>query len=408
MSKLLVAQSGGPTAAINATLAGVLDAAANNPQIDGILGGINGIEGVLKENFLDLTELSNNREKVRILWQTPAAALGSCRWKLKSEEEDAESYKVFVSIMKKYDIGYFVYIGGNDSMDTVDKLSAYCRKNGVENLCIIGAPKTIDNDLMGTDHCPGFGSAAKYIATTIAEIERDCHVYTTKAVTVVEIMGRNAGWLTAASALSRIHGAKGPDMIYLCERPFVLEECISKIRRLFEKQDAVLIAISEGVKDDSGHYISEVLQPADADAFGHVQIAGVATVLADQIKKELGCKTRAIAFNLMQRASASLASKRDVLESYQLGSMAAKAAIAGQSGKMTALRRLQTKDYAVEYELVDVSMVSNREKKVPLRMIAPSGDDVTQEMMDYLLPLIQGLPDISYADGLPLHLSLYE
>lgn len=408
MSKLLIAQSGGPTAAINATLAGILDAASNNPRVDRILGGINGIEGVLQEHFMDLTDLAVDREQLKILWQTPAAALGSCRWKLKSVEEDESSYEKFVQIMRKHDISYFIYIGGNDSMDTVDKLAAYCKSKQIEDFYIIGAPKTIDNDLVGTDHCPGFGSAAKYIATTMAELERDCHVYTTKTVTVVEIMGRNAGWLTAASSLSRIHGAKGPDLIYLCERPFDLENCAKRVEELLKEQDSVLIALSEGVKDKNGQYISGSLAPQGVDAFGHVQVAGAALVTADYLKNRLGCKTRAVAFNLMQRASACLASKKDLEESFQLGSVAAKAVIGGESGKMASIKRLDKEKYTVCYELVDVSEVSNREKKVPLDMITESGDDVTQEMVDYLLPLIQGEPRILYENGLPLHIHLYD
>ena len=239
MRNLLVAQSGGPTAAINATLAGVFQGAIGSDKVDHIYGAVNGIQGVLEERFVDLRELLSNTQDQELLSQTPAAALGSCRVKLKDPAKDPSDYEKIISVFRKHEIHYFIYIGGNDSMDTVDKLSAYVRAHGIEDIQVVGAPKTIDNDLMGTDHCPGFGSAAKYIATTFSELERDCHVYNVKAVTIVEVMGRNAGWLTAASALSRLNGGEGPALIYLCETAFDTEQFLKDVQEQLKVRDSV-------------------------------------------------------------------------------------------------------------------------------------------------------------------------
>ena len=249
MRNLLVAQSGGPTSAINATIAGVIMEAPASDQVDTIYGAVNGIKGVLEERFVNLSEKVPGEDELEILCQTPAAALGSCRVKLKNPEEDDSQFQEIIRIFRKHGIAYFIYAGGNDSMDTVDKLAAYCKEHEIEDIHVMGAPKTIDNDLVGTDHCPGFGSAAKYIATTFSELERDCHVYDTKAVTIVEVMGRNAGWLTAASALARNNGAEGPSLIYLCEPAFSVESFLADVKGKLEKQDSVLVAISEGIKD---------------------------------------------------------------------------------------------------------------------------------------------------------------
>lgn len=260
MRNLLVAQSGGPTSAINATIAGVIMEAHASDQVDTIYGAVNGIKGVLEERFVNLSEKVPGEDELEILCQTPAAALGSCRVKLKNPEEDDSQFQEIIRIFRKHGIAYFIYAGGNDSMDTVDKLAAYCKEHEIEDIHVMGAPKTIDNDLVGTDHCPGFGSAAKYIATTFSELERDCHVYDTKAVTIVEVMGRNAGWLTAASALARNNGAEGPSLIYLCEPAFSVESFLADVKGKLEKQDSVLVAISEGIKDKDGVYISEQVQ----------------------------------------------------------------------------------------------------------------------------------------------------
>ena len=407
MKNLLVAQSGGPTAAINATVAGVIAAAMSSREVDGIWGAVNGIKGVLEERFVDLRNKITGTNELDILCQTPAAALGSCRFKLKSSEEDSSQLEEIIRIFRKNGIAYFIYAGGNDSMDTVDKLSAYCRENHIDDIMIVGAPKTIDNDLVGTDHCPGFGSAAKYIGTTFAELERDCHVYDTKAVTIVEVMGRNAGWLTAASALARNNGGKGPNLIYLCEPAFSIETFIEDVKKELEDNDSVLVAISEGIKDKDGVYISESVQSGAVDTFGHSYIAGSARVLEDVVRREIGCKVRSIELNLMQRCAAHIASATDIQESLMLGMTACQLALEGKSGLMAAVERISDKPYQVRFTGIPVSQVSNQEKKVPADYINEAGNDVTEKMMDYLKPLIQGESHVVYENGIPKHLALY-
>ena len=407
MKNLLVAQSGGPTAAINATVAGVIAAAMSSREVDGIWGAVNGIKGVLEERFVDLRNKITGTNELDILCQTPAAALGSCRFKLKSSEEDSSQLEEIIRIFRKNGIAYFIYAGGHDSMDTVDKLSAYCRENHIDDIMIVGAPKTIDNDLVGTDHCPGFGSAAKYIGTTFAELERDCHVYDTKAVTIVEVMGRNAGWLTAASALARNNGGKGPNLIYLCEPAFSVETFVEDVKNELRDNDSVLVAISEGIKDKNGVYISESVQSGAVDTFGHSYIAGSARVLEDAVRREIGCKVRSIELNLMQRCAAHIASATDIQESRMLGMTACQLALEGKSGLMAAVERISDKPYQVRFTGIPVSQVSNQEKKVPADYINEAGNDVTEKMMDYLKPLIQGEAHVVYENGIPKHLELY-
>ncbi|MBQ7774832.1 MAG: 6-phosphofructokinase [Lachnospiraceae bacterium] len=407
MKNLLVAQSGGPTAAFNATVAGVIMAAVTSGKVDGIWGAVNGIKGVLEERFVDLRQKIDSTGDLDILCQTPAAALGSCRFKLKNMAEDTSQYEEIIRIFRKHEIAYFIYIGGNDSMDTVDKLSAYCEQNSVKDIRIIGAPKTIDNDLVGTDHCPGFGSAAKYIATTFSELERDCSVYDMKAVTIVEVMGRNAGWLTAASALARVNGGKGPNLIYLCEPVFSVKKFIEDIRKQLESCNSILVAVSEGIKDEDGMYISESVQSGVVDTFGHSYIAGSAKVLEDVVRNEIGCKVRSIELNLMQRCAAHIASVTDIHESKMLGMTACQLALAGENGLMAAIERCSNEPYQVKFKGISVCEVSNREKKVPKEFINESGNDVTKEMMEYLYPLIQGEMPIVCENGIPKHIELY-
>ena len=406
MRNLLVAQSGGPTAAINATVAGVVSCAVLSGKVDHIYGAVNGIEGVLAEKFLDLGKKLDSAEKISLLMQTPAAALGSCRYKLPEDLSDPV-YPLLFQKMEEKNIGYFFYIGGNDSMDTVNKLSKYCKENGVEDVFVVGAPKTIDNDLVGTDHCPGFGSAAKYLAATFAELERDCHVYEKKAVTIVEVMGRNAGWLTAASALSRVNGGEGPNLIYLCEPAFDTEQFLKDVQEKLEQKDSVLVAISEGIHDSEGRYVSEQVQSDAQDQFGHSYIAGSAKVLEELVRDRIGCKVRSIELNLMQRCAAHLASATDLEESRMLGMKACQCALEKQGGQMASIRRISADPYRVEYTSVPVSEVANKEKKVPLPWITEDGHDVTEEMMAYLRPLILGEPAMQYENGIPVHIELY-
>ena len=407
MRNLLVAQSGGPTSAINATIAGVIMEAHASDQVDTIYGAVNGIKGVLEERFVNLSEKVPGEDELEILCQTPAAALGSCRVKLKNPAEDDSQFQEVIRIFRKHEIMYFIYAGGNDSMDTVDKLAAYCKEHKIEDIHVMGAPKTIDNDLVGTDHCPGFGSAAKYIATTFSELERDCHVYDTKAVTIVEVMGRNAGWLTAASALARNNGAAGPSLIYLCEPAFSVESFLDDVKKKLEQQDSVLVAISEGIKDKNGVYISEQVQSGAVDNFGHSYIAGSARVLEDIVRREIGCKVRSIELNLMQRCASHIASKTDIQESKMLGMTACRCALQGKSGLMASVERLSSYPYQVRYTAIPVCEVSNQEKKVPGDYINEAGNDVTEKMMEYLKPLIHGETEVIYENGIPKHLYLY-
>ncbi len=407
MGKLLIAQSGGPTSAINATVAGVLSVALSSDKVDMVLGAENGIQGVLEERFINLTDKIEGTNDIALLCQTPAAALGSCRLKLKDLDKDKAQFEKIIEVFRKNDIKYFVYIGGNDSMDTVDKLSFYCKQQGLEDVTVVGTPKTIDNDLVGTDHCPGFGSAAKFIGTTMAELERDCHSYALKAVTIVEIMGRNAGWLTAASALSRVNGGPGPDFIYLCETAFDIDKFIVDVKKKLETQDAVMVAISEGIKDKDGKYISECVQSGYKDAFGHSQIAGAGGVLESIVRDKIGCKVRSIEFSLIQRCAGHIASATDVEESKMLGMKACQCALDGQNGMMSSIERISSNPYKVKFTAVPVNEVSNKEKKVPRSFINEEANDITDEMMEYLLPLIQGEPNVSYKNGIPEHIKLY-
>lgn len=388
MNNLLVAQSGGPTSAINATLAGVIAQAMIQDDIDEILGGLNGIEGILQERIMNLREVIKNTSDLDRLTHTPASALGSCRFKLNNPETDESQYQKLIEIFKKYKITYFIYIGGNDSMDTVDKLSHYCEMNNIDGVQIIGAPKTIDNDLVELDHCPGFPSAAQYIATTFAELERDVSVYDSFGVTVVEIMGRNAGWLTASSALARKTGGRGPDFIYLCEKPFSTQQFLQDLKSLSHENRNLLVAVSEGLKDENGTYISETSASDVVDVFGHKDIAGTGKVLEQLIRNEIGCKVRSLELNLMQRCASHLTSQTDLEESRMLGAKAVQCALAKKSGLMVTLVRKQNNPYEITFASVPVSKVANLEKTVPMDWITDNGYDVTSEMMDYLSPLV--------------------
>lgn len=402
----IVGQSGGPTAVINASLYGVVYEALNREDVIGtIYGMINGIEGFLNENMMDMKPFEVNGE-LELIKTTPGSYLGSCRYKLPEDLTDAVYPQLFEKF-EKYNIGYFFYIGGNDSMDTVDKLSKYLSDKGITDITVVGAPKTIDNDLCGTDHCPGFGSAAKYIGTTFAELERDCHVYTTKAVTIVEVMGRDAGWLTAASCLARANGAKGPDFIYLCEVPFSIDTFLKDVKAKLEEQDAVIIAVSEGVKNKDGRYISEEVQSSAVDSFGHSYIAGAAKVLEDAVRNEIGCKVRSIELNLMQRCAAHLASATDIQESRMLGKAACQYALEGAGGMMAAVIRTSDKPYATEFKALPVCDIANAIKSVPADYINNAGNDVTEKMVDYLTPLIQGEMNTVYENGIPKYIYLY-
>ena len=406
MKNMLVAQSGGPSAAINATITGVIDAGIASDQVGHVYGARNGIKGVLNENFVNLDEVCDTKEKRDLLSVTPAAALGSCRWKLKDPKENAEEFEEIIRILRKNNIGYFVYTGGNDSMDTVYKLSIYCKVNNIDDIKVMGAPKTIDNDLGETDHCPGFGSAAKFIATAFTEIACDCFVYDVPSVTIVEVMGRNAGWLTASSALARTEERRVPQLIYLCEKVFDEEKFIEDVNKALEKENNIIVAVSEGVKDATGHYVGEETKSGKEDAFGHKYLSGIGKYLEGLVGNRIGCKVRSVELNILQRCAGYMLSETDIIESRNLGAFAAVSAIRGESGKMSALKRICDDPYQVEIELADLSKIANFEKKVPMEWINEEGNDIKDDLLTYLKPLIQGEVQIPYENGVPRHFIL--
>lgn len=402
----VVGQSGGPTAAINATLAGVIRGAFDaNKQgiIDTIYGMRNGIEGFLAENLVNLTELFTDENDISMLELTPAAALGSCRKKMKSPEDDPETYEKIFEVFKKYNIRYFFYIGGNDSMDTVLKLSRYAADHDYE-MRVIGVPKTVDNDLMVTDHTPGFGSAAKYVAVSMKEILRDVSVYTTKAVTIVEIMGRDAGWLTAASGLTKLSGGVSPDLIYLPETSFDPEAFLASITEIQKDHPAVIVAVSEGIKFADGRYVGEGFGGRKIDAFGHVALSGAGKLLEELVKDRIGCKVRSIELNLPQRCAAHLASLTDINESVGVGRASVEAAVSGKTGIMMTINRSDEEAYSVYYDSADISGIANGVKGVPAKYINADGNGITDECVKYLAPLILGEVHPVYENGLPKHI----
>ncbi len=403
----VVGQSGGPTAAINATLAGVIDGYFQEKKKSGavtsLYGMRNGIEGFLKERLCNLGEIfadengDIDEEKKQLLINTPAAALGSCRNKLPKPADDPAFYENLISIFKKYDIRYFFYIGGNDSMDTVAKLSEYLRTSDYE-MHAIGIPKTIDNDLMGTDHTPGYGSAAKFIAATMQEIVRDCAVYTTKAVTIVEIMGRDAGWLTAAAGLPKL----GPDYVYLPEVAFDMDKFYADIEDAFTRHPNIVIAVSEGVRFADGRYVGEGTQTGAADAFGHKYLSGTGKALEIAVKEKFGCKVRSVELNLPQRCAAHLASQTDLDESVATGRSGIEAAISGLTGSMVSMVRSEG-DYAITYKVEPIAKIANAVRSVPRDYINEAGNNVNEKCLAYIRPLIQGEAAPKYVDGLPVH-----
>ncbi|MBR2930977.1 MAG: 6-phosphofructokinase [Clostridia bacterium] len=397
----VVGQSGGPTAAINATLAGVVRGCAEADCIKTLYGMRNGIEGFLKEDLTDLSAFFDTEEKISLLERTPAAALGSCRRRLKDHTTDKETYERILEILKKYDIRYFFYIGGNDSMDTVLKLSNYAKDNNYE-LRVVGIPKTVDNDLMVTDHTPGFGSAAKYIAVSVKEMLRDVAVYEIPAVTIVEIMGRDAGWLTAASALSSVGDGIGPDLIYLPEVDFDMDAFIADVRSALSRHPAVLVSVSEGIRTSDGEYVGA--KGSATDAFGHKQLSGAGKVLEGFVKGEIGCKVRSVELNLPQRCAAHLASLTDISESVSVGKHGVMAAISGESGVMATILRCEGENYSATYGTADIASIANGVRSVPRDYINEAGNYVTEECRAYLLPLIEGEVAPVFEQGVPKHI----
>jgi len=402
---VIVGQSGGPTAAINSSLAGVYRTAKDRGAKK-VYGMLHGIQGLMEEKYIDLSEHIRTDLDVELLKRTPAAYLGSCRYKLPDIHKDMETYEKIFAILNKLNIEALIYIGGNDSMDTIKKLSDYAILTG-SDIRFIGCPKTIDNDLALTDHTPGFGSAAKYIGTSVKEVIRDsyCLEYEKGIVSIVEIMGRNAGWLTGASILAKGEDCGGPDLIYLPEVSFDLAKFKSKVEALLKKQSSVVVAVSEGIHLKDGRYVCELGSAVDfVDAFGHRQLAGTASYLCSYIAGELGCKTRSVELSTLQRAGSHLASRVDILEAYQVGGAAVLAADEGDTGKMVVLVRHSDDPYQCGTEVKDVHKIANDEKLVPREWISKDGSYVTDDFITYVRPLIQGDVQPIMVDGIPRHL----
>ena len=405
MFNIAVAQSGGPTAAINSSLAGVFAGASVSPEIDCIYGSINGIEGIINDNIIDLKKILTSDYDIELLKKTPSTILGSCRYKLKTPDVDSSDYEKIAATFEKHNIKAFFYIGGNDSMDTVMKLDAYFKENH-KNIKIIGVPKTIDNDVMNTDHTPGFGSAAKYVATSMQEIIRDSRVYSIPSVTIVEIMGRDAGWLTASSCVLRANGEPAPHLIYLPEAEFSIEKFLDDIREKQKKYKAVIIAVSEGIKCDDEKYASTGFSSELTDAFGHKYLSGIGKYLEKVTAANIGCKVRSIELNVMQRCSSHIASLTDITEAADIGRAAVTAALNGESGKMMIFHRISNNPYRVDILSSDIKGIANMEKKFPAEWINSAGNNVTTDALNYFLPLIQGEPMIEYRNGIPVHFRL--
>ena len=400
----VIGQSGGPSSVINASAYGAIKAALDSDVITKVYGMQNGIVGLLHDDLFDLGQ--EDPEELALMKYTPSSALGSCRYKIADPDVDDTDYKIILEMFKKYDIRYFFYNGGNDSMDTCNKISKFMLKNGYEVRCM-GIPKTIDNDLAGTDHCPGFASAAKYIATSVAEVYRDCHVYDKGMITIIECMGRHAGWLTGAAALAGLTG-NGPDLVYLPEVDFDMPSFLQKVKDIYAKNKNVLVAVSEGIHDKDGKFIVEyAVADAAVDAFGHKQLGGLAAYLANECKNATGAKVRGIELSLLQRCAAHCASQTDIEESFAAGQAAANNAINGITDKMVGFAcTRENGQYQCQTKLFDLTVVANAEKKVPREWINEEGDNVNEKFIEYALPLIQGQTQLTYVNGLPRFVNL--
>ncbi len=389
-------QSGGPTAVINASAQGVIETALKTGCITKVYGASHGIKGVLDDELFDMS-LEDPKE-ISMLKYTPSSALGSCRYKLKDPDTDTTEYERILEIFRKYDVRYFFYNGGNDSMDTCNKISKYMQKVGYE--CrVIGVPKTIDNDLAGTDHCPGYGSAAKYIATSCMEVFQDARVYDVGTVTVVEIMGRNAGWLTAAAALAKDMGC-GPDLIYLPETDFYMNRFLDDVEEIYKLTGYCMVAVSEGIHYPDGSLVSDVANSV-VDSFGHVQLGGLASLLADEVKNRTGAKVRGIELSLLQRCASHCASATDIEEAYMAGRVAVESAVKGLTDKMVTFTCRRDPKYLCTANLVDLDVAANAEKKIPREWINAAGNGLKSDFSAYALPLIQGEPDRPMENSLP-------
>ncbi len=400
----IVAQSGGPTVAINSSLAGVIDGVIKSADYDTVYGSINGILGILNDKFINLTKLVNSSpDSLNTLKYTPAMFLGSCRHKLPDYTQNEAPFRLIFNQFERYNIGAFFYIGGNDSMDTVLKLSEYGNHIG-SDIRIIGIPKTIDNDLMITDHTPGFGSAAKYIATSLLEIAHDTFIYAVKSVTIVEIMGRDAGWLTASAALARNGYNTAPHLVYLPEVAFDKQEFINDVNALLEHHNNVIVAVSEGIHDAEGNYISA--GESTEDTFGHSQLSGAGKALEYLVKNAIGVKVRSVEVNVLQRCAAHLASLTDLNEAFELGSKAVELSTNGVTAAMVTMTRTSNTPYTIEYGYSQIKGIANEARSIPREWINDEGNDIKQELIDYLAPLIEGEVNIQYKNGLPEYMNV--
>ena len=405
MKRIIVGQSGGPTAVINSSIAGVYKK-AKEEGIETVYGMVHGIEGFLKEDIIDLDDYLSNNDNFELLKRTPSAFLGSCRYKLPKFEDNPEVYEKIFSILDKYEIDALFYTGGNDSMDTVKMLSDYAKKHGKKQL-FMGVPKTIDNDLPITDHCPGYGSAVKYIATSIKEVIRDNASFgvVKPTVCIVEIMGRHAGWLTAGAALAKGADCEGVDAIYLPEVTFDLDKFMDNIKELAKTKSSIVIAVSEGIKTSDDKFVCELGSSDKAvDAFGHKQLSGCASTLASIVAKETGLKTRAIELSTLQRAATHLASLTDITEALESGAKAVEAVLEDKTAMMATIIRDSSNPYKVHYETFDIHNIANVEKKIPLEWIDIENNQMKNEFLEYARPLILGELTPIFKDGLPTHL----
>ena len=392
----IIGQSGGPSSVINASAYGVIRTALDSEYITKVYGANHGIKGVLNDRLMVMDE-EDPKELERLLF-TPSSALGSCRYKIADPDVDDTDYKRILEIFQKYDVRYFFYNGGNDSMDTCNKISKYMAKVGYD--CrVIGVPKTIDNDLFGTDHCPGFASAAKYIATSIMEVSRDSHVYDTGMITVVECMGRHAGWLTAAAELANAMG-DGPDFIYVPEVDFDLDKFVKDVSERYAQNKNCIVAVSEGIHYADGRFVSEA-ETSATDGFGHAQLGGLAAKLANLMKEKTGAKVRGIELSLLQRCAAHCASGTDIQESFSAGKAAVEAALDGKTDMMVGFECSRENGYVCNTKLFELSKVANFEKKLPVEWINAEGNGITKEFVDYCMPLIQGETPMEKVNGLP-------
>ncbi len=398
----IVAQSGGPTVAINASLAGVIEGAISNEEYGIVYGSVYGILGILKSNIINLSQMDSDiPDFINTLKVSPAMYLGSCRYKLPTIENDIEPYKYIFNKFEELNVGAFFYIGGNDSMDTVLKLNQYGESIG-SDVKVIGIPKTIDNDLLITDHTPGYGSAAKYVATSLLEIAHDTFIYSVNSVTIVEIMGRDAGWLTAAAALARNNYNTAPHLIYLPEVAFDENQFIEDVKDLLNTRNNVIIAVSEGIKDKNGNYLSAT--NAVADTFGHSQLSGTGKYLEYLVQERINVKVRSIELNVLQRAASHIASDTDIEESFTLGYKAVEASLKGVTGHMMVIKRISNLPYITETDTADISTIANKVKSIPTEWINEAGNNVTADLINYIKPLIIGETDVKYMNGLPVYL----